>query len=81
MQECCDSNDHSKSVLFIKMYKFVSTYSLAKTPKGCNISGGEIIDVLLKIKDITDADERRDHRNDKIETILDNRRLCTTVCS
>lgn len=34
------------------MYKLVSTYSLIKTPKGSNVSGGEIVDVLLKIKDI-----------------------------
>ena len=56
------------------MYKLISTYSLVKTPKGCNISGGEIIDVLLSIKDITDADERRDHWNDKIDSILDKGR-------
>ena len=47
------------------MYKLISAYSVVKTTNGCNISGGEIIDVLLSIKDITDADERRDHWNDK----------------
>ena len=40
------------------MYRLVSTYSLVKPPKGSNISGGEILDVLLSIKDISDADER-----------------------
>lgn len=53
------------------MYKLVSTYSLVKPPKGSNISGGEIIDMLLKIKDIKNIDERQQQWNAQIDTILD----------
>lgn len=51
------------------MYKLVSTYSLVKPPKDCNISGGELMDVLLSIKDIKDPEERQ--WIDQIDTILD----------
>ena len=53
------------------MYRLISTYSLLKPPKGSNISGGEILDVLLNIKDITDADERWEQWTGQIDTIID----------
>ncbi|KYQ56832.1 hypothetical protein ALC60_04231 [Trachymyrmex zeteki] len=56
---CCGFNEHPDSQLFIQMYKLVSTYSLVKPPKDCNISGGELMDVLLSIKDIKDPEERQ----------------------
>lgn len=71
MREACGSNDHPDSTLFIQMYKLLSTYSLVKPQKGSNISGGEVVEVLLNIKDITDADERKIQWNDQIDCILD----------
>lgn len=71
MRDCCGSNDHPDSILFIQMYRLVSTYSLVKPPKGSNISGGEILDVLLSIKDITDADERWNEWTNQIDIIVD----------
>lgn len=71
MRHCCGSNDHPDSALFIQMYKLVSTYSLIKPPKGSNVTGGELIDVLLKIKDIPNVDERRAQWDAQIDTILD----------
>lgn len=46
-------------------------YSLVKTPKGCNISTGEIMNVHLNIKDITDIKEREEQWIGRIDTILD----------
>ncbi|XP_031781250.1 uncharacterized protein LOC107981268 [Nasonia vitripennis] len=71
MRNCCGSNDYPDSALFIQMHKLVSTYSLVKPQKGSNISGGEIIDILLKIKDIQNIDERQQQCNAQIGTILD----------
>jgi len=53
------------------MYKLVSTYSLIKPPKGCNISGGKLMTVLLNIKDIKNPAERQQQWLDQIDTILD----------
>ena len=71
MRHCCGSNDHPDSALFIQMYKLISTYSLVKPPKGCNVSGGDIIKVLIDIKDIQEVDERQEQWNAQIDTILD----------
>ncbi|OXU16304.1 hypothetical protein TSAR_006395 [Trichomalopsis sarcophagae] len=71
MRHCCGSNDHPDSALFIQMYKLISTYSLIKPPKGSNVCSGEIVDVLLKIKDIKDEDDRRKQWDAQIDTILD----------
>lgn len=71
MRHCCGSNEHPDSQFFIQMYKLVSTCSLIKPPKGCNISGGELMNVLLSIKDIKDPAERQQQWLDQIDTILD----------
>lgn len=71
MRNCCGSNDHPDSALFIQMYKLVSTNSLIKPPKGSNDSGGEIVDVLLSIKYIKNVYDRREQWDAQIDTILD----------
>ena len=71
MRHCCGSNDHPDSALFIQMYKLVSTYSLVKPPKGCNVSGGEIMKALVDIKDIQAVSERKEKWEAQIDTILD----------
>lgn len=53
------------------MYRLVSTYSLVKPPKGSNVSGGDLVEVLLKIKDIKNIDERRSQWDAQIDMILD----------
>lgn len=52
------------------MYKLVSSYSLIKPPKGSNVCGGEIMSVLLNIKDIKNPDDRRSQWDAQIDTIL-----------
>ena len=58
------------------MYRLVSTNSLVKPPKGSNISGGEILDILVKLKDITDADERWEQGTGQLDTIVDKGTGC-----
>lgn len=53
------------------MYRLISTYSLVKPPKDCNVSSGELMNVLLNIKDITDIKEREEQLIGQIDTILD----------
>lgn len=76
MRDCCGSNDHPDSNLFIQMYRLVSTYSLIKPPKGSNISGGEILNELIKLKDIKDIDERWDKWTEKIDSLIDKGVRC-----
>ncbi|XP_033229743.1 uncharacterized protein LOC117181293 [Belonocnema kinseyi] len=71
IKDCCGFSEHPDSIIFIQMYRLVSTYSLVKPPKGCNISGGEILDVLLNLKDTNNVDDRWEISTGKIDTIID----------
>ncbi|CAI6353530.1 unnamed protein product [Macrosiphum euphorbiae] len=71
MRSACGSNDHLDSILFIQMFRLLSTYSLVKPPKGSNVSGGDIINTLLNIKDITNTNERAQRINQELDDILD----------
>ncbi|XP_039305481.1 uncharacterized protein LOC105206719 isoform X2 [Solenopsis invicta] len=74
MRNACGCNDHPDSQLFIQMYRLISTYSLVKPPKGSNVSTAELMDILLKIKDIKDIEERQEQWISQIDTILDRGR-------
>ena len=71
---CGTSNDHPDSILFIQMYKLIATYSLIKPPKGANVSGGEMVEALLKFKDITDDKERWSQWQKQLDKIVDTGR-------
>lgn len=71
MRESCGANDHPDSILFIQMYKLISTYSLIKPPKGCNVEGGEILESILQLKDIENKSERKEQWEGMIDTIID----------
>lgn len=49
------------------MYRLVSTYSVVQTPKGIDLSGRERVDVLLKIEDIKNEDERKQKCDEQME--------------
>ncbi|XP_011705030.1 PREDICTED: uncharacterized protein LOC105460298 [Wasmannia auropunctata] len=74
MRSCCGCNDHPDSQLYIQTYRLISTYSLVKPPKGCNVSSEEIMNVLLNIKDIADNKEREEQWIAQIDTVLDRGR-------
>ncbi|KAL4091972.1 hypothetical protein QTP88_026567 [Uroleucon formosanum] len=67
----CGSNDHPDSILFIQMFRLRSTYTLVKPPKGSNVSGGNMINILLNIKDITNINEQAQRIKQKLDDILD----------
>lgn len=75
MRESCGANDHPDSHLFIQIYRLISTYSLVQPPRGSNVSNSEIFDVLLKIQDIDDSEERKEQWRAQLDDILD--RGCT----
>ena len=77
MRESCGANDHPDSNLSIQMYRLISTYSLVQSPKGSKVRSSEIFDVLLSIKDIKDAEEKKEQWNAQLNTILD--RGCADV--
>lgn len=79
MRHCCGSNDHPDSTLFIQMYRLVATYSLIKPPKGSNVTGDDMMQVLLNIKDIKNMNERRNQWDAQIDTILDKGRNCSAL--
>jgi hypothetical protein len=71
MRSACGSNDHPDAILFIQMFRLLSTYSLVKPPKGSNVSGGDMINTLLNIKDITNTNDRAQRINQELDQILD----------
>lgn len=44
MRKSWGANDHLDSILFIQMYRLISTYSLVKPSKWSNVSNVEIFD-------------------------------------
>jgi len=71
MRSACDSNDHLDAILFIQMFRLLSTFSLVKPPKSSNVSGGDMINTLLNIKDINNTNERVQRMNQELDQILD----------
>lgn len=73
MRTSCGSNDHPDSILFIQLFKLISTYSLVKPPKGSNINGGEMLETLMNLDDITKvgAEEPQQIWEETLNNILD----------
>lgn len=71
MRECCGANDHPDFILFIQMYKLVSTYSLIKPPKGSNVEGSDILETILQLKDIENETQRKEQWERMMDKILD----------
>lgn len=71
MRDCCGSNDHPDSTLFIQMYKLISTYSLIKPPKGSNVKGSDILESLLNLNAIEDKNKKRKVWEGVIDTVID----------
>jgi len=53
------------------MFRLLSTYSLVKPSLGSNISGGEMLETLLNIEDISDSKERKEKLENALDVILD----------
>ncbi|KAL5239084.1 hypothetical protein ACI65C_006494 [Semiaphis heraclei] len=73
MRSACGSNDHPDSVLYIQMFRLISTYSLVKPPKGSNVSGGEMLETLMTLEDVTENVSKKSKMSweDSMGRILD----------
>lgn len=71
MRDSCGANDHPDPFLFISMYKLISTFSLIKPPKGCNVEGVEIFQVLLSLQDVENSTDRKEKWENMLEAIMD----------
>ncbi|KAF0742942.1 Uncharacterized protein FWK35_00022370, partial [Aphis craccivora] len=66
----CGSGTHPDSLLFIQVYRLLSTYSLVRPPKGSNISGETLLEAIISMPDI--LTEKNNERKKEIENKLDN---------
>ncbi|KAK3917087.1 Transposable element P transposase [Frankliniella fusca] len=48
----CGSNNHPDPLMFINVYRLLMTYSLIKPPRGSNVTGSEMLQALLDLKDL-----------------------------
>ena len=53
------SEDHPDATLFAGIFRLLSMYSLIKPPRGSNVSGAEILQALISLKDVSDEKKRR----------------------
>lgn len=79
MRGVCGSNDHPDSALFIQMFRLISTYSLVKPPRGCNITSGEVMDALVTLKDITNEDKTQEKWNNLVQTVIAKGQNCDGI--
>ncbi|KAK3919203.1 LOW QUALITY PROTEIN: Transposable element P transposase [Frankliniella fusca] len=47
----CGANNHSDPLMFINVYRLLMTYSLIKPPRGSNVTGSEMLQALIELKD------------------------------
>ncbi|KAE8738110.1 hypothetical protein FOCC_FOCC016420 [Frankliniella occidentalis] len=69
----CGSNNHPDPIMFIQVYRLLSTYSLIKPPRGSNVSGADMLETLLKLKDLhgEKTAQKKVELESMIEMILD----------
>jgi hypothetical protein len=72
MRSACGSNDHPDSVTFLQVFRLIGTYSLVKPPRGSNVSGGEILETLLKLSVLPESThDKQQEFNEKLNNILE----------
>ncbi|XP_074112437.1 uncharacterized protein LOC141536088 isoform X2 [Cotesia typhae] len=48
MRHSCGGNDHPDPKMFAQVYRLASTFSLIRPPKGCNVSGENLLRSLIE---------------------------------
>ncbi|KAE8748887.1 hypothetical protein FOCC_FOCC004481 [Frankliniella occidentalis] len=69
----CGANNHPDPLMFINVYRLLMTYSLVKPPRGSNVSGGQMLEALLEMKDV-EGEKYKENRKElemKIDEYLD----------
>ncbi|KAF0713350.1 Uncharacterized protein FWK35_00025915, partial [Aphis craccivora] len=69
VRRACGSNQHPDPKQFVQIYRLISSYSLIKPPSGSNVSGGDILKILIDIKPTNEEDIQK---KADLEIILDN---------
>ncbi|XP_044589058.1 uncharacterized protein LOC123268196 [Cotesia glomerata] len=68
----CGSNDHPDPKLFGQVYRLLSSFSLIRPPKGCNVTGTELLKSLMEAKDsLKVSNECRELWLQKLDDLLD----------
>lgn len=60
---------HPESTQFIQIFRLLSLYSLVKPPKGSNVSGADMLQSLLNVKDLHTLTKL--NRKQKFEEAID----------
>ncbi|KAK3931213.1 DNA transposase [Frankliniella fusca] len=73
IRSACGSNNHPDPIMFIQVYRLLCTYSLIKPPRGSNVSGADMLETLLKLKDTRgeDVSKKKVELESMIDMILD----------
>lgn len=69
VRSACGSTDHPDSLLFIQVYRLLSFYSLVKPPKGSNVEGMGVFEILF---DSAHIDKESDENKLQWNKILDD---------
>ncbi|XP_047984169.1 uncharacterized protein LOC125224761 isoform X2 [Leguminivora glycinivorella] len=74
MRYSCGGNDHPDPKLFGQVYRLASCFSLVKPPKGCNVSGTDLLKSILNAKDLVNNDSNQDKQMwlESLDNLLDN---------
>lgn len=72
MRNACGSNDHPDPKLFGQVFRLASCFSLVRPPKGCNVSGPELLSTLMQTKDsLSIAQKPRNEWLAKLDDLVD----------
>lgn len=72
MRGALGDNDHPDPKLFAQLYRLLCSYSLIKPPKNSNVSGTELLQVLMQTKDsLADSRKPRTEWVEKLDRLLE----------
>lgn len=57
LRDACGSGDHPDSRMFIQIYRLLCVFSLVNPPRGGNVTGGELLEPLMKDKTVKSSIE------------------------
>ncbi|XP_012267459.2 uncharacterized protein LOC105693038 [Athalia rosae] len=72
MRHSCEGNDHPDSKIFAQVYRFASTFSLIRFPKGCNVSSDNLLKNVMKPDEVSSSsNQERESWLQNIDAILE----------
>ncbi|KAK3914473.1 Transposable element P transposase [Frankliniella fusca] len=58
VRQSCGGNTHPEPRVFAQLFRLLSIYALVKPVRGSNITGGEMINTLLNLKDLNSCSKQ-----------------------